>query len=171
VTAFDWDGARRRLEAARLALADEPSPEEERALLEERARALALAPEREPDGPWQDVVVFTLGGERFAVEAGQVAEAVELDAPTPLPGTPDFLLGVINHRGRVLGVYDLRERLGRPRDGELAHAVAVEAGGLCFAIAVEAVEETTRERLDRTLVTLVDVEALAADPRLRIEDE
>jgi hypothetical protein len=45
---------------------------------------------------------------------------------------------------------------------------------MTFAIAAESVEETARvpvEALDRALVTVLDLEALAADPRLRIDDE
>lgn len=177
MTSFDWDGARRRLEAARLALADEPSPEEQRALLGARARALAEPlPDPEPEAELRDVVVFSVCGERFAVDAGEVGEAVPLGRPTPIPGTPDHLLGIVNHRGRALPVFDLRPRLvaGGSRDGELTHAVAVETEGLSFGIAAEAVEETSRERaqaLEHGLVTVLDLEALAAEARLRIDDE
>ena len=170
---LDWEQARRRLEAARRALTEELSPEDERALLAERARALAVPHEAQlTTASEDDVVIFTLCGERFAVDAGHVIEAFELDAPTQVPGTPERLLGVVNHRGSVLGVFDLRGLLvadGR-RDGELTHAVAVRTDGLTFAIAAEAVEETARERAGAQL-TVLDLEALAADARLRIDDE
>ena len=117
-------------------------------------------------------MVFSVCGERFAVDAEHVLEAFELGEPTPVPGTPERLVGVVNHRGRVLGVMDLRETLvaGGARDGELTHAVAVEIDGLTFGIAAEAVEETSRERAG-ALLTVLDLEALAADTRLRIDDE
>jgi purine-binding chemotaxis protein CheW len=170
---LDWEQARRRLERARLALNEERSPEEERALLAERARALALP--HEPSlatASDDDVVVFSLCGERFAVDAGHVIEAFELAAPTPVPGTPERLVGVVNHRGSVLGVFDLRGLLVAhgTREGELTHAVAVAIDGLTFAIAAEAVEETRRERAGANL-TLLDLDGLAADARLRIDDE
>ena len=169
---LDWERARRRLDAARRALA-EPSPEDERAVLAERARVLSLP---RPDGvvatSEHDVVVFTVCGERFAVDAEHVLEAFELGEPTPVPGTPERLVGVVNHRGRVLAVMDLRETLvaAGSRSGGLTHAVAVELDGLAFAIAAEAVEETSRERAG-ALLTVLDLEALTADPRLRIDDE
>jgi purine-binding chemotaxis protein CheW len=172
-TRLDWEQAHQRLEAARLALTEEPSPEAERALLAERARALAAPREAPlPEAAEGDVVVFSLCGERFAVDAGQVVEAFELEAATPVPGTPERVIGVVNHRARVLGVFDLREVLvaDAPRDQELTHAVAVEVDGLRFAIAAEAVEETNRERASARL-TVLDLEALAADARLRIDDE
>lgn len=170
---LDWEAARRRIEDLRLALAEEPSPADDRALLAARARTLAL-----PNEPPlvtvsdDDVVIFALCGERFAVDATHVLEAFELDAPTPVPGTPERLVGVVNHRGSVLGVFDVRALLvpdGR-REAELTHAVAVTIDGLTFAIAAEAVEETARERAGAQL-TVLDLEALAADARLRIDDE
>jgi purine-binding chemotaxis protein CheW len=170
---LDWEAARRRLEAARLALDEELSPADEHALLAERARTLSLPHEpRLATASENDVVVFSLCGERFAVDAGHVIEAFELDAPTPVPGTPERLVGVVNHRGNVLGVFDLRGLLvaDGSRDGELTHAVAVDADGLTFAIAAEAIEETNRERASASL-TVLDLEALAADTRLRIDDE
>jgi hypothetical protein len=76
----------------------------------------------------------------------------------------------------VLPVLDLRRQLVPEGDAtpELAEAVAVSVDGMTFAIAAEAVEEATRERveaLDQGLVTVLDLEALAADPRLRVDDE
>jgi purine-binding chemotaxis protein CheW len=174
--AFDWDGARERLAAARRALASTATVEDERALLEERARRLARPPESEDTGETRDVVRFTMCGEPFAVDAAHVLEALPLGAPTPVPGTPKHLLGVVNHRGRVLPVMDLRRQLVPHGDasGELTRTVAVAVEGMTFGIAAEAVEETARERaqaLDGALVTVLDLEALAADPRLRIEHE
>jgi chemotaxis signal transduction protein len=100
-----------------------------------------------------------------------VIEAFPIGEPTPVPGTPERWVGVINHRGRVLGVIDLRDQLvpGAPLDGELTHAVAVRIDELTFAIAAEAVEETSRERAG-ALLTALDLEALAAQARLRIDD-
>lgn len=169
---LDWERARQRLEAARRAL-EEPSAEDERAVLSERARVLSLPrPKGVVAASEHDVVVFSVCGERFAVDAEHVLEAFELGEPTPVPGTPERLVGVVNHRGRVLAVMDLRETLvaGGSREGALTHAVAVEFDGLAFGIAAEAVEETSRERAG-ALLTVLDLEPLAADARLRIDDE
>jgi purine-binding chemotaxis protein CheW len=169
---LDWERARERLEAARRAL-EEPTAEDDRAVLAERARVLSLPrPETVAGASEGDVVVFSVCGERFAIDAEYVLEAFELGAPTPVPGTPERLVGVVNHRGRVLGVMDLRATLvaGGTRDGELTHVVAVELDGLAFGIAAEAVEETSRERAG-ALLTVLDLEALVADTRLRIDDE
>jgi purine-binding chemotaxis protein CheW len=173
---FDWAGAYRRLEAARTALDADPTPEEAEAILAERARQLARPPRAEETDETRDVVRFQLCGEPFAVDAQCVLEALPFGAPTPVPGTPKHLLGVINHRGRVLPVFDLRGQLVPHGETHqpLTDAVAVSAGGMTFVLAAEAVQETSRERaqaLKDALVTVLDLEALAADPRLRIDDE
>jgi purine-binding chemotaxis protein CheW len=173
---LDWKRARERLERARIALQTVDSPEDERALLEARARELAAPIVEEHDADWRDVVVFVLGGERFAAAAEHVLEALPLGEPTPVPGTPELLLGVVNHRGRVLPVMDLRRRLvpGGALDRELTHTVAVSVGGMTFGIAAEDVEETSREHAgarDLAPLTVLDLEELAADPRLRIDDD
>jgi purine-binding chemotaxis protein CheW len=174
---FDFDYAHRRLDAMRAALDAQRSPDEERELLEERARRLAApAADDATARESRDVVRFVLCGQRFAVDAAHVLEALPLGEPTPVPGTPAFLLGVVNHRGRVLGVMDLRRQLvpGGALEAPLTNAVAVSVEDMAFGIAVESVEDTERvpvEVLDRELVTVLDLEALAADPRLRIDDE
>jgi purine-binding chemotaxis protein CheW len=173
---IDWERARERLAAARLALDEHRSPEEEQALLHERARVLATPVASDDGAPRQDVVRFTLCGEPFAVAAEHVVEATAIGEPTPVPGTPEFLLGVVNHRGRVLPVVDLRRQLvpDGDRSAELTQTVTVTIDELTFGIAAETVQETSRERLealDRELVTVLDLQALAADPRLRIDEE
>ena len=175
---LDWDLARERLAAARLALDEHRSPSRGAGAARgagARARRCRRST-RTPARGSRDFVRFTLCGERFAVAAEHVIEALPLGEPTPVPGTPAFLLGVLNHRGRVLPVLDLRRQLVPEGNAgaELTETIAVSIDGTTFGIAAEAVEETARERveaLDRALVTVLDLEALAADPRLRIDDE
>jgi purine-binding chemotaxis protein CheW len=146
---------------------------DERAILEARARTLARPLiSAAPDAGARDLVFFTLAGERFAAEAMQVDEAFAPAALTPLPGDRPWLLGIVAHRGGVLPVLDLRSLLapGGPDDAPLTHVVATGHG---FGIAAEAVEETARAtpaELTAARVTVLDLEALAADPRLRIDD-
>ncbi len=55
---------------------------------------------------------FTLADEDFAVEISRVREVLEYVPITPIPRMPEFLLGVINLRGTVIPVLDLRIRFG-----------------------------------------------------------
>jgi len=60
-------------------------------------------------------LTFKLGEEIFALNVGQVREVLDLAAITKVPGTPDFMRGVINVRGSVVPVMDLRLKFGLSR--------------------------------------------------------
>jgi len=55
---------------------------------------------------------FGLAEELYAIPLGQVREILRLPPITRLPGAPDFLRGVVNLRGAILPLVDLREELG-----------------------------------------------------------
>ena len=57
---------------------------------------------------------FCLGDEQFGVEILRVREIIGLIAITPLPQTPPYVRGVMNLRGRIIPVIDLRLRFGLP---------------------------------------------------------
>ena len=60
-------------------------------------------------------VTFGLGEELFGVEVARAREILDLVPVTKVPQTPDYLLGVINLRGQVVPVVDLRIKLGLPK--------------------------------------------------------
>jgi purine-binding chemotaxis protein CheW len=64
-----------------------------------------------PNSPIQ-LVVFRLQTHEFALPVGEVAEVLRMVALTPVPEAPSWLPGVINLRGHVIPVVDLRLRLG-----------------------------------------------------------
>ncbi|MCP4041146.1 MAG: chemotaxis protein CheW, partial [Gammaproteobacteria bacterium] len=57
-------------------------------------------------------LTFTLDGESFATEIAQVREVLEFCRITKVPRTPDYMRGVINLRGSVVPVVDLRLQFG-----------------------------------------------------------
>jgi len=57
-------------------------------------------------------LTFRLGDEVFALDVIQVREVLDLSTITRVPGTPDFMRGVINVRGSVVPVMDLRLKFG-----------------------------------------------------------
>ena len=63
------------------------------------------------------VLVFSLSGEQYAVEMKFVKEVSLLKSLTILPGTPDFILGIISMRGKIISVTDLRVFFKLPRKG------------------------------------------------------
>lgn len=62
-------------------------------------------------------LTFVLGGENFALETSRVKEVLEYTTITRIPRMPDFLCGVINLRGNVVPVMDMRLKLGMPSAG------------------------------------------------------
>lgn len=66
----------------------------------------------EADSDERKVVTFTLDNQMFGIDMTALIEIREWEEPTPLPGVPSFIKGVINLRGSVVPVVGLAERLG-----------------------------------------------------------
>lgn len=66
-------------------------------------------------GNTMQFLTFTLDGEIFALEIDRVREVMDFTAVTRVPRTPDYMRGVINLRGLVVPVVDLRLKLGMSR--------------------------------------------------------
>lgn len=64
------------------------------------------------------LISFSIGSERFGVEILVIQEIIMMSSITEIPNSPDFVEGVINLRGNIIPVLDLRKRLrlrGAPR--------------------------------------------------------
>lgn len=80
-----------------------------REILRRRARELAKTPDAEVGGArLMEILEFSLGPERYAFETSFVREVFPLIEITPLPNVPPYILGVVNVRGRILSVMDIR---------------------------------------------------------------
>lgn len=150
----DFAALERQLDRAEAALAGVAGPEARRRILEERARAVAESRER-VEVESVPVLVFRVGGERYAVEVGAVFQAVEARGLAPLPAAPPWLLGAIVARTRVVPVLDLRQVLGLDGGGmsDLAKVVVVEHDGETFGLAAEELEgrlDVPREGLSQS---------------------
>jgi purine-binding chemotaxis protein CheW len=163
-------------------------------VLRERAQALARPPVRPPAEEHIELVEFRLARERYAVESRFVQEVYPLRELTPLPGTPHFVLGLVNVRSRILPVFDLRKLFELPEQGLTdMHRVVLIRGnnmelGLLADVAV-GVRSLPRKALQPSLPTLtgiraqyllgvteehlvvLDLERVLADPRILIHDE
>ncbi len=80
--------------------------------------AHAMASERTPTttepAEQQTLVIFTLEGRAFALPVLDIGEILRMVAITHVPDMPGWVRGVINLRGQVIPVIDLRRRLGLP---------------------------------------------------------
>lgn len=59
-------------------------------------------------------LVFRLREDPFVVPVGRVEEVLEYERPTVIPRAPDYLLGIVNVRGRLIPILDLRRRFEIP---------------------------------------------------------
>jgi purine-binding chemotaxis protein CheW len=147
---IDWTAVRRRLErTAAAADARQLSPDQAQALLAQRARDLARVPAQAPAASEVlEIVIFALGAERYAVETRFIREVVPLPMCTPVPGAPDFLLGIINLRGEILAVMDLRHFLGLGRSDPTDHCRVLVFGGdrAEFGVLADTAHEVTSLR-------------------------
>jgi purine-binding chemotaxis protein CheW len=134
--AIDWDNLRRRLEASRAAIDLEATPEETREILRTRAGELARHSCNEQAEAGLELLEFRLSHETYAIEICWVAETYPLRELTPLPGTPPFVLGIINVRGRILSVIDMRVFFDLPLKGltDLNKVIILQSGGMEFGI-------------------------------------
>ena len=91
------------------------------------------------------IVVFRLGGEDYGIEISQVREIIRKREITPMPRQPTYVEGVINVRGTIIPVVNLKKRFGLPGDA-LAnpHTIIVESGDGLVGLLVEAVSEVIR---------------------------
>lgn len=87
-------------------------------ILRARAQALARPPESARVAEASiEVLEFRVAQERYALETRYVREVHPLKNLTPLPCTPAFVLGIVNVRGRILPVLDLKKFFGLPENG------------------------------------------------------
>ncbi len=93
-----------------------------------------------------DVVVFELGGQLFGLAASDVRELVRAVAVVPLPRAPAVVKGVINLRGQVVPVLDVRARFHLPpREIEPPdHLIVARAGQRLVALHVDRATDLVR---------------------------
>src|SRR6266851_6574013 len=98
------------------------------------------------EGDERQLVVFQLGAELYGVEISRVHEIIRLQAVTRVPHAPAFVEGVINLRGKVIPVVDLRRRFGLPLADHTraSRIVVVEIGDQVVGIVVDGVSEVLR---------------------------
>ena len=94
----------------------------------------------------KQLVVFDLASEAYGVDIGAVREIIRMQDITTVPRTPEFVEGVINLRGKVTPVVDLRKRFGLPvpEQSKENRIVVVDIGGQDIGVVVDAVTEVLR---------------------------
>lgn len=106
-----------------------------------------LARARESGKPAQlQLVTFGLGSEEFGVDILAVQEINRMMELTRVPQSPEDVEGVINLRGKIIPVIDLRRRFGMPacERSESSRIIVVEVGGRVLGFTVDRVQEVLR---------------------------
>ncbi|MEX0804168.1 MAG: chemotaxis protein CheW [Candidatus Binatia bacterium] len=167
----------------------------EHQILKARARALARPPESlKHTEAAIEVVEFGLAQERYALPTAAVREVFPLKDLTPLPCTPPFIVGVINVRGQILPVIDIKKFFDLPQQGitDLHKVIIVHHDEMDLGILADVVfgvraiplntlqpslptltgirEEYLRGVTAERLVVL-DVIKILADPRIIVQEE
>jgi purine-binding chemotaxis protein CheW len=164
-------------------------------ILADRARALArtrkasLAPRE-----MLEVLEFRLASERYCVETRHIDGVHPLRDLTPLPGTPSFFPGIVNVRGRILPVLDLKKLFELPDRGltDLHQVVVVRGNDMelgLLADVVVGVRKIEPGALQASLPTLtgiraaylkgvteerlvvLDLDAILSDPKIVVHDD
>ncbi len=92
------------------------------------------------------LVSFKIGSEEFGVDILKVQEIIRMVEITQVPQAPSYVEGVINLRGRVIPIIDLRKRLNlelREMDKN-TRIVVVDIGGNIMGMIVDSVSEVLR---------------------------
>ncbi|MES2218006.1 MAG: chemotaxis protein CheW [Pseudomonadota bacterium] len=91
------------------------------------------------------LIVFRVGDEEFGVPINAVQEIIKIGNITPIPDSPDFIRGLINVRGDIVAIIDVRARFSLPTEEEPSkHIVIVKQEGNLFGLMVNEVMEVLR---------------------------
>jgi purine-binding chemotaxis protein CheW len=164
-------------------------------ILRGRCRALARPPPLPPAADSMlELLEFRLASERYGLETRHVQEVQPLRDLTPVPGTPAFVLGVVNVRGRIVPVLDLKKFFDLPEQGltDLHRIILIRGDDLelgLLADVVVGVHSLAAKSLQRSLPTLVgiraeflkgvspqrlvvlDIERIISDPKIIVHEE
>lgn len=161
---IDWQKIHARIAAVNAAIAGgwTPGPDEKKRILRERAAALARREEKTTVEDGIEMVEFLLAREHYALESAYVREVYPLKDFTPLPSVPAFVLGLLNVRGRIISIIDLKKFFDMPDRGisDLNKVIIVHDRKMEFGILADAivgVRTVSASDLARPLQTLAGI--------------
>jgi purine-binding chemotaxis protein CheW len=194
-TVLDWEQVRQKLSESQTQLNGDKavSAEKMKKILEERARALTKSTEVQA-GESMQLVVFTLANETYGIATDYVHEVQPLRQVSPVPCTPDFVVGVINIRGSIYSVIDIRSFFGVQKQDitELTKVILVSAAGLEVGILADDVKGATSiplaeikaalaaqsaardefvQGVTKDMLIILNLEALLRDERIIVHQE
>ena len=84
---------------------------------------------------------FDLGSENYAIPLLEVKEVIPLPETTPLPNSPAYYVGIMNLRGQIISIVDLRKRLkiDSKKEGLEEAVVIIEIEGIAIGVVVDSI--------------------------------
>ncbi|MGF1536193.1 MAG: chemotaxis protein CheW [Elainellaceae cyanobacterium] len=141
-------------------------PPEAQVVLRRRAEELRrLQGDSDADEDLTNMVVMTVGGQLFGIDAQTAREFITVNQAMPIPCCPPHIVGSVNLRGEILTVLDVCQPLGLPSSAlaRVPKAVVVEADETAVAIVVDDVRDAMFSLSPRE-VTQVPQKAIAVKP-------
>jgi purine-binding chemotaxis protein CheW len=102
--------------------------------------------QKKQDAELMQLVTFSIGEEEFGVDILKVQEIIRMMEITKVPRAPDFVEGVINLRGKVIPIIDLRKRFGLSTRDHDKHTriIVIEINKMIVGFVVDSVSEVLR---------------------------
>ena len=130
----------------------------------------------EPKEQTRQIVVFRLFREWYGVEITSVREVTRAGKITYLPSSPEYIAGIVNLRGKILSVTDLKTMIGLPHEEptDKTRIIAVESGMLETGLLVDEVVESIEvpvSRIEPPLVTLPVEEAGYIEGQCKVDNK
>jgi purine-binding chemotaxis protein CheW len=169
-----------------------PQDEVSRKVLEKRAQVIAMQAAEQQDETRDQYLRFRLGAvERYGITYQYLEELLYVGNLTRVPCTPPFIAGVVNHRGELLTILDLKQFFRMPaiERGEDARIIVVKHGSVRAGLLVDEVDSNEEYRssglsspmnsegvsnmeyvqgIHAGSVTLLDIAAILDDPALQV---
>jgi purine-binding chemotaxis protein CheW len=146
-TKVNWDEIKRKVTLLQEALTQKVTmpPEEKRSILKTRAQTLALEKKDETvQKEFIEIIGFSLAPETYGIETAFVREVYPLKNYSILPGVPAFVLGIINVRGQIVSVIDLKKFFNLPEKGlgQLNKVIIIRNERMEFGILADVIHGT-----------------------------
>jgi purine-binding chemotaxis protein CheW len=146
--------------------APEPGNRKSAEILRSRAEELAVElTEGESGGNLIEVLEFILASEHYGIETNLIGEVYPMKEYTPVPGAPDFVMGLINIRGRIVSVNDIRRFFDLPIKGlsDLNRVIVVQTPRMELGILADRIVGVRSVRADALQTSLPTLTGLRAE--------
>ncbi len=130
----------------------------------------------EPKEQTRQIVLFRLSREWYGVEITNVREVTRVGKITYLPSSPEYIAGIVNLRGKILSVTDLKTMIGLAHEAptDKTRIIAVESGMLETGLLVDEVVDSIEvpvSKIEPPLVTLPTEEARYFEGQCKVGDK